>query len=100
MRVQVFLDPIAKGGYRATAGSPFPFTAEGETPYEALEKLKQLIRERLEAGAAVVPIDIPAQEHPILQCAGVFRADDPLVQEWLKIIEEQRRQVDADPDYL
>ena len=40
MRIQVLINPIANNRYQATGGSPFPFTVEGDTPYEAVKNLR------------------------------------------------------------
>jgi hypothetical protein len=40
------------------------------------------------------------EENPWLRMAGMWDKDDPLVQEWERIMNEERRKADADPDYL
>jgi len=98
MRIQVLINPIANNRYHAIGGSPFPFTVEGDTPYEAVQNLRQLIQDRLKAGAGVCSILIPAEENPWIEMAGSMRADDPLVQEWIEIMAENRRKADENPD--
>jgi hypothetical protein len=101
MQIHVLIDPVAGNRYRAYGGPPFPFRAEGETPYEAVQNLRQLIQERLKAGAHVIRIEIPATEsHPSAEFAGMWKPDDPLYEEWRQAVEEYRRQVDADPNAL
>ena len=51
------------------------------------------------AGAEVVALEIPAV-HPALRTAGRLDPNDPMVQEWLEIMAENRRKADEDPDYL
>ncbi|MGH7172171.1 MAG: hypothetical protein ACRELG_17995 [Gemmataceae bacterium] len=50
MRIQVLINPIANNRYQAIGASPFPFTVEGDTPYDAVQNLRQLIEDRLKAG--------------------------------------------------
>jgi hypothetical protein len=97
MQIHVLIDPVGDNRYRAYGGPPFPFSAEGETPYEAVQNLRQLIRDRLKAGAQVIRIEVPATESPIAEFAGVWK-NDPLNEEWRQAVEEYRRLVDADPN--
>ena len=49
-------------------------------------------------GAIVVPLEItPAEDHPWLQGAGMFR-DNPLFDKWQAAILEYRRQIDQDAE--
>jgi hypothetical protein len=95
MDMLVLIEEVPGSGFRATGG--FALTAAGSTRDEAFQKLQGQIRDRMAAGAEVVPLRLPAPEHPWLQFAGMFR-DDPLFEEWQEAIAERRRQVDADPD--
>ena|SRR5690348_538675 len=100
MQIDVFIDPVAKNLYRATSGPPFPFSAEGESPHEAVQKLRKLIQDRLNAGATIVQLDVPAQVSRIAHFAGSWKPDDPLIEQWRQAVEEYRQQVDADPNVL
>lgn len=100
MRIQVLINPIANNRYQAIGGSPFPFTVEGDTPYDAVQNLRQLIQDRLKAGAVVCTIEVPAHESPHAQWVGSLKLDDPVVKEWREAVEEYRRQVDEDPNAL
>jgi hypothetical protein len=100
MQIDIFIDPEAENRYRAYSGAPFPFTAEGETRYEAVQRPRQLIQERLDAGAVVVQLDIPASVSRVAHFAGSWKPDDPFIEEWRQAVEEYRRQVDADPNVL
>lgn len=100
MRIQVLINPIANDRYQAIGASPFPYTVEGDTPYEAVKKLRQLIQDRLKAGAVICWIDVPAHESPHAQWVGSLNLDDPLVKEWKQAVEDYRRQVDEDPNAL
>src|SRR5215469_16339683 len=94
MEIQVLVDPIANNRYRACGGPPFPFIAEGDTPHEAIQNLRQLIDDRLKAGAAICRIKVRAHESPMIQWAGSWKPDDPWYEEWRKAVEEYRRQID------
>src|SRR5438128_1445506 len=99
MQIPVLIEPVSGNGYRARGVEPFALTAEGATPDQALSSLRELLKSRLVGGAQIVPLEIPPTEHPLAQFAGMFK-DDPLFEEVLQIMEEQRRQADEDPDYL
>jgi hypothetical protein len=98
MRIPVLIEPVVGNGYRARGGEPFALTAEGATEGEALQKLRGLIENRLGQGARLVQLDIATGDNPWLRMAGTWEKDDPLVQEWKQIMEENRRKDDEDPD--
>ncbi len=98
MKIAVLIEPMNGKGFRATGGEPLSMTAEGSTREEALDQLKAQFQARLNAGAEVVEIDLGPVEHPLLKFAGMYDPNDPWIQEWLKEVEEYRKQVDADPD--
>lgn len=100
MQIQVLIDPIANNRHRACGGPPFPFIAEEDTPHDTIQNLRQFIKDRLKAGAAVCRIDVPAHESPMVQWAGSLKPNDPLVKEWKKAVEEYRRQADEDASAL
>ena len=50
MRIPVLIEPVASNGYRASTGQPLVMTAEGTTPAEALEHLRQALHDRAAAG--------------------------------------------------
>jgi hypothetical protein len=96
MNIPVLIEPIANSGFRATGGLPFEITAEGATRDEALGRLRAEIDRRMAQGAIVVPLDLtPAEEHPWVQGAGMFR-DNPLFDAWQQAISEYRQQRDQD----
>lgn len=98
MQIPVLLKKIDKG-YRARAGDPFCLTAEGKTSTEALGKLEQMMEERWKAGARIVYIDMPRMDPPMARWAGSLDPDDPEVQEWERIMAENRRKADEDPNF-
>lgn len=100
MQIQVLINPLADNRYQACGGPPFPFVAEGETPYDAVQNLRQLILDRIKAGAVVCRMEVPAHENQAAQWAGSVKPDDPLYKEWRQAVEDYRRQVDADPNAL
>jgi hypothetical protein len=99
MQLSVLIEPVPANGYRARCGEPLPLTAEGATPEEALQKLRELVQSRLTGGARLVTLEVPDGDNPWRQYAGMFK-DDPLFEEVLQIMAEQRRQADEDPNYL
>jgi len=96
MQILVAIERVAGNGFRARSGEPFALTAEGATREEALQKVRDLIRNRLAAGLEVVPFEVPAADNPWAAMAGLFR-DDPLFEPWQQAVADYRRQVDEDP---
>jgi predicted RNase H-like HicB family nuclease len=76
MEIPVLIEPVAKNGFRARAVEPFSLMAEGGTRDEALQKLRELMEARLAGAAEIVPLQVPAFEHPLARFAGMFK-DDP-----------------------
>ena len=92
MQIPVLIEPVSGNGFRATSGGPLAIIAEGRTSDEALHRLQEQIRARLVPGAQVVPLETEsASPHPWAPFAGMFRPDDPLVQDWLQIMANQRQ---------
>lgn len=100
MQMPVAIEPVAGNGYRARGGEPLAFTAEGATREEAVRKLRELIQNHLASGVEIVPLEVPTAEHPLARFAGMYDPNDPLVQEWLQIMAENRRRADEEPDVL
>jgi predicted RNase H-like HicB family nuclease len=100
MHMPIAIEPVAGNGYRARGGEPLAFTAEGATPEEAVRKLRELIQAHLASGVQIVPLELPTMPHPLARFAGMYDPNDPLVQEWLQIMAENRRRADEDPDVL
>ena len=97
MQIPILIEPIAGNGYRARGGEPLALTAEGASQEEALANLKAKLQARLGNGAVVVPLELPSQQHPLAEFAGMFK-DDPLLKEWKKSMAAYRRKVDKDAD--
>lgn len=94
MEIPILVEPVTGNGYRARGGPPFDLSAEGNTREEALAKLKEQLKVRMSAGAAIVSLQVPTQ-HALAPFAGIFK-DDPDFQEVIDIIAENRRIMDAD----
>jgi hypothetical protein len=90
MHIPVLIEPVPGNGYRARGGEPFATVGQGATPELALDDLKQSLEQRLQHGARLVSLEVDAKVHPWQPFAGMFSPDDPLVQEWLQILQEQR----------
>jgi hypothetical protein len=66
-------------------------SAEGANQDEALDRLRAEIRRKPQAGASLVPLDVPpAEEPPWVKMVGIFR-DDSLFDEWVEAMAENRR---------
>jgi len=101
MGIQVLIERVGKGRFRATSGEPLPASAEARTRDAALAKVKKQVGKRLQNGAELVSVDVgtPAEPHPLAEFAGMFK-DDPLFEAVVKTMAENRRRRNADPDVL
>jgi predicted RNase H-like HicB family nuclease len=100
MQIPVLIEKANDGSYRARSGEPLVLTAEGSNREEVLEKLRQLIEAKLRNGNELVELSVPAQDNPWLNLVGTLDPNDPMVQEWIEIMKENRKEMDEDPDYL
>jgi len=62
---------------------------EAPTREAAIEKLRELIDRRIQAGAEVVGLEISSSKHRLAPFAGMLK-DDPLLQSWKKAMAEYR----------
>jgi hypothetical protein len=101
MQMPVLIEAITGNGYRAKSGEPLPLSAEGATRDEALQKLRQMVEERLHQGVQLASFEVPASDadNPWLRMAGIYDANDPDVQEWLQEMKRYREEVERDPNY-
>jgi predicted RNase H-like HicB family nuclease len=95
MNIPVLIEPVPGNGFRATGAEPFAAVAEGATPDEALARLRESVERRLQAGARVVSLPLSAPDHSWLPFAGMFHGDDPIVQQWLEVLQSRRREPEA-----
>ncbi len=100
MQIPVLIEPVGTNGYRARGGEPFGVSVEGATQDEALAKLRETIASKMSAGARIVSLEIPATDNPWLRMAGMFDKHDPVVNEWLEIMQENRRKDDEEEGTL
>jgi hypothetical protein len=89
MDIPVLIEPVPGSGFRASGGEPFAIVVEGATPEDALARFKERVASKLRNGASVASVELYS-EHPWAKSFGIFDESDPLVQEWLRIIEENR----------
>jgi hypothetical protein len=99
MQVPVLIQPLPDGRYRARAGAPFDITIEAPTRDEALQNCRSEIHKQL-AGGEMVAVEVPPWEHPAKAHIGGWDPADPRIQEWERLMQEYRRQMDEDPDVL
>jgi hypothetical protein len=97
MQIPVLVERVANNGFRARAGEPLPFSAEGATPDEAVRNLRAVLDRQFESGKQLRSLDI-GSENPWLALAGMHDPHDPLINEWKQEIEAYRREVEDDPD--
>jgi hypothetical protein len=99
MQIFLLVELVPGSGYRASSGEPFGLSAEGATREEAITKVKHRCEDRLNGGAEVVTVELGPAAHAWLRFAGMFK-DDPGFEELLKILAENQRRMDEDPETL
>jgi hypothetical protein len=101
VEVPVIVEPVSGDGYRATGagGLSLGLSAEGATAAEAIDRLADQIRMRVNAGAKLAEVSVAASAAPWRQDAGYLH-DDPLYEPWRAAMEEYRRHLDEDPEAL
>jgi predicted RNase H-like HicB family nuclease len=98
MEIPVIIEPIAENGYQASSGAPLGLTAQGPTREEALQRLQELLRNRLEAGVQIVSVSVASQPPaPWARFAGALRGD-PLLPAWRQAMADYRKKMEEDPD--
>lgn len=95
MQVPVLIELLPEG-FRATVASPFGVIAEGKSRDAVLQKVRQLIEQKLSMVFEVVQLDIPIPENPWLRMAGIWDPADPEIQEWIQVMKENRQKDDAE----
>ncbi len=90
MQIPILIEPIDGKGFQARGAE---LIALGATREEALRKLNEQLQARIRQGAAIVPLEVADQPHPLAEFAGMFK-DDPRIAEWKKAMAEHRRQFD------
>ncbi len=101
MEVSVIIEPVTGSRYRVTGagGLSVGLTAEGATAAEAIDRLADQVRTRVNAGAKLAELSVAAGAAPWKQDAGYLR-DEPLYEPWRAAMEEYRRKLDEDPEAL
>src|SRR5947209_11030091 len=97
MQIPVLVERVRGNGYRARGKDPFAVSAKGATREEALAKLRAKIQTRLKNGTEIVGLEVGPQPHPLAEFAGMFK-DDHMFDDVLKIMAENRKRMDEDPD--
>ena len=98
MEVPVIIEPVDGSGYRVTwaGGLSVGLTAEGATAAEAIDRLAEQVRIRVNAGAKLAELNVAAGVAPWKQDAGYLH-DEPLYEPWREAMEDYRRKLDEDP---
>jgi hypothetical protein len=94
MTVQAFVERLGANRYRVSITQPLALFAEGNSREEAVERLRQLAKQRLAAGELLL-LELPgeSQANPWVETAGVWR-DHPDMDEYVQNIRAYREQVD------
>jgi hypothetical protein len=99
--VPVIIEPVAGNGYRVTGagGLSVGLTAEGATASEAIDRLAELVKTRLDAGAKLADVSIATGTAPWKEDAGYLRGD-PSYETWREAMEEYRRKMDEEAEAI
>ncbi len=97
MKIPILIEATSEQSYRATGGQPFAGSVEAGTPEAALEKMRQMIDQRLARGARIVSLEFSGDVNPWLDGAGMFR-DDPFFDDWQQAITNYRRKANEQDD--
>ena len=93
MEIPIIVEPAGENSFRASSGGLWGLEIEASTRDEAVQRLRELIDERLDAGAEVFKLEIRGRPHPLARFAGMFK-DDPLLQPWKDAMAEYRQQTE------
>jgi predicted RNase H-like HicB family nuclease len=97
MQITVLVEPLNGNGYRASSNTPVGLIAEGSTREQALDSLRELIKQRLANGAELTQVEVgPPPEPAWKKFQSDLGMDDPLFKDWQAAVEEYRRQRDVE----
>ena len=97
MNIPVLVEPNASSGFRAVCGEPLRLECNAPTREEAIQKLRELIERRIDAGAEVISLSIGAAAHPLYAFAGMLKSD-PLAAPWKDAMADYRRKCEDSQD--
>ena len=90
MVLPVLIEPLPnQNGFTARFVAPIGLSAEAPTPEEAQRRLAALLNERLHQGVQLSSMTVPDANQ------GGWLPDDELTQEWLRHVEQFRKECDA-----
>ncbi|OWK45653.1 hypothetical protein [Fimbriiglobus ruber] len=101
MEIPVVIESVAGNGYRATGagGLSVGLTADGATAEEAIDRLADQVRTRVNAGAKLAEVNVTASAAPWKQDAGCL-SGEPLYEPWREAMADYRRKLNDDPEAL
>ncbi|MBI1914493.1 MAG: hypothetical protein HYS12_07115 [Planctomycetes bacterium] len=92
MELPVLIEPLSdRPGYAAQLGAPFHLQAEAGTAEDARQQLAVLLQRRLQGGATLGAISVPAGLGSAVEG---WLADDTLTQQWLQQVQQHRQECD------
>lgn len=90
MTIPILVEPTP-AGYRATTGGPLNLEADAPTAAEAVAVVRGQLADRVNRGSVWLELPVPA---PITSHV-LPLAENPLLDDWLRAVEEYRDEVDA-----
>jgi hypothetical protein len=101
MQIPVLVDPIENGRFRASAGDPFGFSAEGTSPEEAVRAIERQIAARLASGSTIIGLTLRSKGPQMPAPSASSAAAEVALDEWFdrafqEGIDEYRRKDDEE----
>ena len=93
MQIPVLIESAPAGGYQVRSGEPFSLVVDGATPEDALTEFKDRVAAKLRDGARLASVEVPS-DHSWLPFAGMFSETDPLIEQWLEAIHQERNRTE------
>ncbi|VTT96705.1 unnamed protein product [Gemmataceae bacterium] len=83
-------------GFRASTGGPFDLVADGPTPDAALDALRTMVVKQIPPGGQLRTLTVTDVE--AIKAAAQKLGESPLFEDWVKAVEEYRREHNTVPD--
>jgi hypothetical protein len=97
MNVSVLLEQLNDNAYRATSFSPVPLVAEATTRKQAVDRIREMVRDKLSKGEAIQVEVLGKAEivDPWRAMIGIWK-DNPDAADVVENMREYRKEVDAE----
>ncbi|WP_439623136.1 hypothetical protein [Gemmata sp.] len=83
-------------GFRASTGGPLDLVADGPTPDAALEALRTMVAKKIPPGGQLRTLTVTDVDSMLSSAAKL--GESPMFEDWVKAVEEYRREHNTVPD--